>query len=242
MNKYHKDILDQIVARSGKPTEHTFSDSYLGNAHPRYPINAPTLRAITKKWVIEHKAEVSLKEFQQLITDLIKGKSSTEKMAAGMLLDFSPKPWRKFDPTLFDKWLNHLQGWAEVDSVCTGSYTIFEIPENFPVWKKILIDFSKSKRIEKRRASLVLLCSPLSRMTDDRLLQVAFQNINRVKHEKDVLITKAVSWLLRSAVKNHKQQVQAYIDLQSESLPKIAVRETLVKLKTGKKTKSKIKI
>jgi 3-methyladenine DNA glycosylase AlkD len=239
MNKYHREILDQIIAQSAKSTEHTFLDSYLGNTNPRYSLNAPTLRSLTKKWVKEHKEKLSLTEFTQLIDDLIKGKSSTEKMAAGMLLDFSLKSWRKFDPMLFDTWLTHLQGWAEVDSVCTGAYTISEIPSNFSTWKKILTAFSKSRMIEKRRASLVLLCSPISKNYDDQILEVAFENINRLKTEKEVLITKAISWLLRSAVKHHKKEVERFVKLNSDSLPKIAVRETLVKLKTGKKTKSK---
>lgn len=53
------------------------------------------------------------------------------------------------------------------------------------------------------------------------------------------MITKAVSWLLRSMIRHYKQEVSDYVDANINTLPKIAVRETLVKLKTGKKTKSK---
>jgi 3-methyladenine DNA glycosylase AlkD len=187
----------------------------------------------------DRSQRIICQRISELLTSLIKGKSSTEKMAAGMLLGYSPIHLRQFNPALFDKWLDELKGWAEVDAVCTGSYTITEIPKQFEAWKKILTAFSKSKVIEKRRASLVLLCSPISKNEDDRILQVAFENINRLKDEKEVLITKAISWLLRSAVKYHKKEVERFVTLNSDSLPKIAVRETLVKLKTGKKTKSK---
>ena len=156
-----------------------------------------------------------------------------------MLLDYSPKSLRSFDPMLFDKWLAHLQGWAEVDSLCTGAYTVTEIPANLDKWKKLLVAFSKSKLIEKRRASLVLLCSPLSKVKDEKLIEIAFDNINHLKEEKEILITKAISWLLRSEVKHYKNEVQNFVTLNADSLPKIAVRETMVKLKTGKKTKSK---
>jgi 3-methyladenine DNA glycosylase AlkD len=238
MNTFHHEILDLIIGKSGKGTQHTFLDSYLGNTNPRYPINAPALRLITKTWMAGHK-KISVKEFSELLSSLIKGKSSTEKMAAGMLLGYSPKHLRQFNPGLFDKWLNELKGWAEVDAVCTGPYTITEIPKDFAPWEKILVALSKSTVIEKRRASLVLLCSPISQNRDDRILKVAFENINRLKDEKEVLITKAISWLLRSAVKHHKKEVDQFVKLNIDSLPKIAVRETLVKLKTGKKTKSK---
>jgi len=239
-NEYHQYLLDEIIGKSGKATQHTFLDSYLGNSHPRYPINAPTLRSIAKNWIQTNKVKVSSKEFVSLLTSLIEGESSTEKVMAGILLDYSPKEWRQFDPSVFDHWLEQLKGWAEVDSLCTGKYTISEISNNLAQWKKLLISFSKSDNIEKRRASLVLLCSPLSKENNEALLPIAFQNINRLKAEKEILITKAISWLLRSAVRYYKEEVADFVNQHSDSLPKIAVRETLVKLKTGKKTKTKV--
>ena len=98
------------------------------------------------------------------------------------------KPQRKFSPKVFDGWLNHLEGWAEVDAVCTGAYTITEIPAQWPVWKKLLTNFSKSKNIHKRRASLVLLCSPVRKVSEKDIASVAFSNINRLKHQKEILI------------------------------------------------------
>jgi 3-methyladenine DNA glycosylase AlkD len=241
MNAYHKFLLDEIKNRSGKATRHTFLDSYLGNTHPRYPINAPTLRMIAREWMKAHKEELTIKGFTSLLSSLIEGESGTEKTMAGVLLDYSPITLRKFEPSFFNRWLTHLQGWAEVDSLCTGAYTTTEIPGHFPEWKKQLIKFSKSKQIEKRRASLVLLCSPLMNVRNEQLIQMAFNNIDRLKPEKEILITKAISWLLRSAVKHYKKEVQDFVTLNKDSLPKIALRETLLKLKTGKKTKPKKK-
>jgi 3-methyladenine DNA glycosylase AlkD len=234
MNKYHKEILDLIIQNSGSPTQHTHLDSYLGNDHPRYPINAPTLRLIAKEWMKDHRA-FSAAEFEKLLTSLIKGESATEKWMAGMLMDLSTKEQRKFDPRVFDTWLDHLIGWAEIDSVCTGQYAISEIPAQWKVWEKLLVKFSKSKNINKRRASIVLLCSPLSKPTDPALTMLAFENIDRLKHEKEILITKAISWVLRSMVRHHRKSLETYMKVNSESLPKIAVRETSRKLDTGKK-------
>ncbi len=232
---YHYEILALIRKHSGKPTQHTFLDSYLGNQHPRYPINVPTLRSLAKGWMKAHR-DLSAGVFKKVLTSLVQGKSSTEKCMTGILLDLSTRPQRKFDPGVFDQWLEHLVGWAEVDSVCTGAYTRFEIAENWNRWKKLLVQFSKSKNINKRRASIVLLCSPLQGARDVRLVQMAFHNIDRLKGEKEILITKAVSWVLRSAVKHHKSEVKKYVALNKDSLPSIAVRETVTVLKTGKKT------
>ena len=238
MHSLHAEILEMIRRHSGKATKHTFLDSYLGNNHPRYAINVPTLRKIAKDWMKVHRT-LSTSDFQKVLTSLITGKSSTEKCMAGILLDSSSMDQRKFNPQVFDEWLEELEGWAEIDSVCTGRYTITEIPSQWTVWKKLLLQFSRSKNISKRRASLVLLCSPLRKGEDERLVLVALQNINRLQLEKEILITKAISWVLRSAVRHYKQQVKKYISMNKASLPKIALRETMTVLRTGKKTKAK---
>ena len=235
MHPHHKEILDIIKENSGEATRHTFLDRYLGNTHPRYAINAPTLRLIAKEWMKDHK-KTSAAEFAKILASLIKGKSATEKFFAGILLDASTQQQRQFDPRSFEKWLDHLVGWAEVDSVCTGDYTITAIPANFVSWKKILVRLSKSKNINKRRASLVFLCSPLRRVKDKRLAAIAIQNVDRLKHEKEPLITKAISWVLRSMVNHHKLLLESYLKKNQKELPAIAVRETTTKLKTGRKT------
>ena len=235
MNLHHKNLLTEIKNQSGKPTQHTFLDSYLGNTHPRYPINVPTLRLIAKEWSNVNR-ELSTTEFQKIADSLIHGKSATEKNMAGILLDLSTREQRKFNPACFDEWLDQLIGWAEIDSVCTGAYTISEIPADWKTWSGLLTKFSKSKNINKRRASLVLLCSPLRKAADPRLAALALANIDKLKHETEILITKAISWLLRSMIKHHRKEVIDYLKTNQESLPKIAVRETRKVLDTGKKT------
>ena len=59
--------------------------------------------------------------------------------------------------------------------------------------------------------------------------------LSQLKGDKDILITKAISWLLRDLIKHHREQVVYYLDKNSDNLPKIAIRETKNKLITGKK-------
>ena len=237
-NVYHTEILKSIQMLAGRPTQHTFSDSYLGNSHPRYVISAPILRQIAKEWMRDHR-DLSSSEFVGLLESFIKAPSSTEKCMAGILLDNSTKDQRKFDPRLFDEWLDHLVGWAEIDSVCTGKYTITEIPAQWKIWKTLISKFSKSKNINKRRASLVFFCSPLATLDDERLADQALAIVDRLKDEKEILITRAISWVLRSMVKRYRKKLEAYLRDNSETLPRIAVRETIIKLKTGLKSGTK---
>lgn len=238
MNAHHKELLELIRKRSGKATQHTYSDGYLGNTHPRYPISVPILRSIAKDWMMQHP-QLQTKDFVTLLDSLIKGDSSTEKCFAGILLGYGTREQRNFDPNYFDGWLDHLTGWAEIDTLCTGKHLAKDIPSHWLNWKRIIQAFPKSTNISKRRASIVLLCSPVSQVQDSRLAQMAFRNINLLKNEKDVLITKAISWVLRSMVKHYAQEVKEFIENNKETLPKMAIRETLTKLKTGTKTKRK---
>ncbi|MFN7329886.1 MAG: DNA alkylation repair protein, partial [Bacteroidota bacterium] len=203
--------------------------------YPKYAINNPTLRRIAKEWMRDN-LNLSPREFKNVISSLVKGRSATEKMIAGMILDASKPAQRNFKPAIFDQWLNHIKGWALVDSLCTGSYTADELPQQWSAWKMLLIKLSKSNNINKRRASLVFLCSPVRRHHEKKLAEVALANIDRLKHEKEILITKAISWLLRSLIKHHKKMVTDYVNKNKLTLPSLAVRETRKVIKTGKKS------
>lgn len=238
-NPLHKEILVQIHDHSGKPERSAFLNGYLGNDHVLYHIRTPTLRTIAKAWAREHK-DLWREDFRDVVTSLIQGPSATEKIMAGILLGYSTKPQRHFDPAIFNNWLDHLEGWAEVDAVCTGDFTATQLPADWPRWKKLVTRLSKDSSINKRRASLVLFCSPVSRGKDPRLADAALKNVERLKAEKEVMITKAISWVLRSMIKLYRDDVESYLRDNADSLPKIAVRETMTKLKTGAKNRKSV--
>ena len=235
-NPHHRQIVNLIKENSGKGTQHTALDSYLGNTHFRYPISVPVLRKIASDWMKAHH-DLTAKEIATLLTALIEGESGTEKNMAGIILDNTTTDQRKFDPKLFDKWLDHLEGGAEVDSIFTGKYHLTEIEGQWRKWKPLLLKFAKSKNINKRRAAIVSFCSPLSRIQNDEVAGTALQIVDQLKGEKAILITKAISWVLRSMERHNRKMLEAYLKENMDTLPKVAVRETLVKLKTGKKTR-----
>jgi 3-methyladenine DNA glycosylase AlkD len=234
-NAAHKEILALIQKNSGKGTKHTFLDSYLGTTHSRYAINAPVLRKIAGDWMKAHR-DLHARDFEKLLTSLIEAPSSTEKVMAGILMDCATTEQRKINPKIFDHWLDRLEGWAEVDALCTGKFMVHYLPAEWEKWKLLLKKFSASKNIQKRRASLVSLCSPIRYCEESEMADVALANIDKLKSEKAILITKAISWLLRSMIKLHRQSVIDYLRQNRSSLPAIAVRETEKVLRTGKKT------
>lgn len=231
---FHGEILSELEKHSGHGTKHSGNAAYLGNTHFSYHISNPVRRDIAKAFLKTHK-DISFKEFAQLLDALFKGKSHDEKSIAAMLLEYSKVHRKNVAPRRLDAWLDHLIGWAEVDSLCQSNFTADEMLSRWNVWKATLVAFSKDKNVHKRRASLVLLTGPVAHSSDPRLSKIAFENIGRLKSEKGILITKAISWLLRSLIRYRKKEVATYLKKNVDGLPKIAIRETRRKLLTGKK-------
>lgn len=238
MNKHHAEILQEIkrVTKSNSKTSSWHDDgSYMGTTKTIYHITNPQIRTIAKNWVGQHKT-LTVPELTLLLNSFFSGASHNERSFGGKLLGYYPKLRCQLKPELLDKWLDGAEGWGEVDSVCQNVFQAKEMLENWKDWEKWLRIWSKDKNIHKRRASLVLLTGPVVYSGDKRLTDLAFENIDRLKGEKDILITKAVSWLLRSMVRRHPELVRKYMDKNENLLPKIAIRETCNKLKSGRKS------
>jgi 3-methyladenine DNA glycosylase AlkD len=194
----------------------------------------PQLRRAAKAWAAANK-DISSKRVQQIISIFIHDPSPMKKCMGGILLGYMPAQRHTLNPSLYDEWLEHTEGWAAIDAICYGNFTAKEMLENFAGWKALIKRLMRSKNINKRRAAIVLLTKPVTQSDDKRLSQLAFAVIDALKSEKSILITKAISWLLRNLTKLHPEEVREYLHSQKDQLPKIAVRETINKLKYGKK-------
>jgi len=234
MHKLHREILAEIERRAAEtntPSPH--GSRYVGTTKPMYSIRAAVVGEMFRAFKKRH-ADLSQAEFVALLDSLARGKTYNEFIAVGVLLGAYPQRRAALDPRDLDRWLERAEGWAEVDVFC-GNFSADEMLDNWKTWKSMLTAFARDANIHKRRASLVLLVVPVRESDDARLAKLAFANVDKVKHEKDILITKAVSWILRELIKHHRAEVEAYLDANAGTLPKIAIRETRVKLETGRK-------
>lgn len=230
----HQYILSQIKKVARYKGSFHLSQNYSGSSHLRYGISNPESWSIVRAWVREHK-QISPSDLLDLINSLYKADSVDEKKIAGQILYCLPNLRSQIDPKVLDSWLEDLEGWEEIDSLCQSVFTAKDMLSNWIEWEKLIREFVASPLIQKRRASLVLLTNVVSQSNDIRFANLAFENINRLKGEKDILITKAISWLLRDLIKNHRERVKDYLDMNADLLPRIAIREVINKLTTGKK-------
>jgi 3-methyladenine DNA glycosylase AlkD len=234
MHHLHENILEQIRVVAQNPDRSKLSDAYHGTTHPHYYLSNPQLRQIAKGWVKAHQ-NISVNEYLACLDSLYQGVSYEEKIIGGYLLEYTPRLRKHIAPDMINRWLQYLEGWAEIDSLCQGKLDANNFLESWNEWKATLSQFSDSSSISHRRASLVLLTSPVSQSSDSRLSALALLLITKLMHEKDILITKAISWILRSMIKHHQEEVVQFIKRYKTELPSIAIRETVHKLHTGKK-------
>lgn len=240
-NSCHLQILKLIDQTKSvcKPSDTIWVQKYLGTNKTFHGFSSGQMSQLVKKFLGQNKLNES--QAIDLLNSLYQhGTTYTEIALAAMILPHTPII-KSFEPKHLDLWLNYTHGWAENDIMCQSNFSSDILLNNWLNWKKILNYFNKSLNINKRRASLVLLTKSLRQSDDLRLSKICFENIENLKSEKEILITKAVSWALRALTKFHKDEVLVYLDKNKESLPKIAYREALSKALTGKKYVNKSK-
>ena len=242
-NPIHQKIIKEIsqMESVATPENIRFGQRYIGTDKPYHGFTTKQITDLAKKIFKEN--QLNSDDIIHLLNSLYQhGTSYTEIVIGPMILSLSPQTLKSFDPKNLDLWLNYTHGWAENDVLCQSNYTADILLSNWSEWQKILKEFNQSSNINKRRASLVLLTKSLRQSDDPRLSKLAFANVEHLKGETDILITKAVSWILRSLVAFHKDEVLKYLEANKDSLPKIAYRETLSKALTGRKYNNKSKI
>ena len=231
----HAGLVAQLRAAGGPYRGGQQNDSYSGSGHPFFNVSAPKLRGIGRAWLAaRRKADDA--DRVAVIGSLFVGEAYEEKVLAVVLLGANARMRGLGTAALVDGWLGHLQGWAEIDSLCASVFGPDEMDVDWPAWRGLIRRLARDANINRRRAALVLLCRPTRLSPDPRYRDLAFEVIEQLKAERPILITKAVSWLLRSMASHHGAAVAACLDANAASLPAVAVRETRTKLRTGTKS------
>jgi len=85
---------------------------------------------VAKAWLKENR-DIPDGEFLALLDCLFHGKSYEEKVLASILLGCTRAQRSAIGPKQLNARLDHLVGWAEIDSLCASSFTADEM---LPDW------------------------------------------------------------------------------------------------------------
>lgn len=231
----HLGLVAQLRAAGTQYFGGDQNDSYTGSGHPFYCVSVPNMRRIARVWLAAHRKHADA-HLLQMTDRLFVGETYEEKVVGAIMLQTTPRIQRQVTTAMVERWLDDLNGWAEIDSLCAGAFWAEVFAADWPGWRGVVERLSADPNINKRRAALVLLTAPTRRSDDPRFRDLAFEVVERLRGERPILTTKAVSWLLRSMAPRHGPAVAAYLEANAAMLPAIAVRETRTKLATGTKT------
>ncbi len=234
MNPHHQAILRQIQAAEPGRGNVKQRPEHLGTTRKWHGLKNAQNRAIILDFIAANK-DLGYADWLALIDSLYQGDSYEERCAPRTLLGKFPRFRRELPLCQLDAWLGCLNGWAEVDSTCQTVFSDKDLLADWAGWSALLRALAGDANVNKRRAALVLLTAPITQSPDQRILDLSFELIVRLKSEKDGRITKAISWLLRKGIKQHRESIAAFVEVNAPALPAIAVRETRRKLATGKK-------
>ena len=234
MNPQHRFLLEQFQNTKPGRGQTAQRPEHLGTQRRWYGLKNEQRRRIMLDFIAANR-DLCYEDWLALIDSLYKGGSYEERCAPQTLLVKFPRYRRKLPLEQLDAWLGLLEGWAEVDSSCQSVFTAEDLLTNWQDWRDLLESLAGDDNINKRRAALVLLTAPITQSADEGILNLSLALIDRLKAEKDKRVAKAISWLLRKGVKQHRDAISDYVARKADSLPAIAVRETRRKLATGKK-------
>jgi 3-methyladenine DNA glycosylase AlkD len=234
MHKHHRVLLGDLEKHRRNRVHSQSNDSYLSSGHHYHDVSVPTRRTLARAW-LEKNRDLPDAEFLAVLESLYRGRSHEEKTLASILLSYHRGGRKIVGLKQLNAWLDDLAGWAEIDMLCSGVFTADEMLGNWRAWERFIRGLSHDRNINKRRAALVFLTAPVRYSDDRRLSELGFEVIEALQPEREIIITKAVSWLLRSMVRYHKRAVSACLKQNQSSLPAVAVRETKRKIATGRK-------
>lgn len=231
-----KEKISELPRKEMTEKDRKVLKRYLGSGRNYYGAKTADVLKIAKE-VASEQEEFSITELRALFNTLFLSNNLEEYFVGGKVFTLlTPTNRKKILFNQLEDWLSKARGWVEVDVICQSSFGGQEVLDGWQEWEKAIKKFSKSDLISLRRASLVLQTRSNREIKDSRMRQLAFETIDLLKHEKDILITKAVSWLLRSLTFQDKEEVRRYLLSNENTLPRIAFRETMKKIETGKKT------
>ena len=226
------EVIEFVTTHPTEKPGDSFQHS--GSSRVHYGLSNPTMRNFVKTWSKQHPG-FSYDQWVETMTDLYRGESIDEVCIAGFMLEHYRSYRSKLPLNTLDKWIGLLEGWREIDTTCQSTFSSKEVLARWNEWEALLSQLPSRNYISHRRASLVLTLKSIRQSSDVRPIKRALANIDLLNQEEDKLITKAISWVLRTAIKHHRTTVVDYVNSNKELLPSIALREFQKKLDTGKK-------
>ncbi len=225
-------LLDQI-RRHADPAHQAGMRRVIPGEVEVYGVRVPQLREMARDWQRAHR-KIAREELMALLEALWNGASREEHLLVVYLLG----RYKRWIPDLtwsrFEYWRRGLDNWEVSDGLAMwvlGPWLLADPDTRLAHLRDLIAD----EDVWSRRLALVATV-PINRgHTGFTVPDLTLDLIDRVKEEKDPMITKAISWALRELTKTHADRVSVYLEENRDVLASHVVREVSNKLRTGLK-------
>ncbi|MBU1747103.1 MAG: DNA alkylation repair protein [Chloroflexi bacterium] len=227
-----KHLLEQVEPYAD-PKHADRMREYAPTTRRVYGLRVADLRVIDRAWRRAHR-DVTHEDLLALAEALWHGESREEWLLATLLLEGYKGHTADLPQSLLDRWRRDLENWEQTD--CLGWVVGLWFAANPDARQDYLWTLLADEDVWSRRLALVTTARVNRGEWGLTIPDLTLQLVDQVKAERHPMITRAVSWALRSLITHHQALVVAYLDENRETLAGHVVREVNNKLRTGLKS------
>jgi 3-methyladenine DNA glycosylase AlkD len=194
-------------------------------------VRTPDSRRLAKAWRREHSEAVP-EEVLALVDSLWEGDSRDERVLGLEILVLHPGVIRGLTREWFDRRRPDIDNWGVCDFLAVrilGPWTEAAPDERLPYLESLVGD----SRVYSRRLGLV--ASVHLNREGPGFGCWTLEQVDRLLDEREPMVTKAISWVLRQMTRHQADEVALYVESRGERLAALPRREVLNKLRTGRK-------
>ncbi len=135
---------------------------------------------------------------------------------------------------IYEKWTKeYVHGWDQCDQFCSRVTTPMLI--KYPELYDKLLEWSDESDFNVKRISLVSITGSTTTVVleFDKVIRI----VDKLKNDEDILIQKAVGWILKCCYKEYPKQLEAYLLANHTTLSRVIFRYSLEYMPKDKKDK-----
>ncbi len=213
--------LRRAFEAASDATHAEFHKGYHKSSKKFYGLRAPALMTAIAE-VFPKKEPLPKEEAIGLVKELWASEWFEEQAAAVVLLERIAKQLTPQDLPLLKAIADECEGWALLDYLSTKPLGVLALAYEDPIYSKVST-WSKSKHLWTRRASILIHILPARKK---RLrAEYAIPTFEKLLHEKEFFIRKAIGWTLREISKHYPEITYEFLKEHKEGVSGLTMRE-----------------
>jgi len=228
---WHAELLAEIL-RAADPAYREGSLMVAPTAQRVHGVRTPDSRRLARDWRRANR-DATPAEVLALVESLWGGESREERALGLEILQTRADLIRRLDRNWFDRRRPDIDNWAVCDFLATrvlGPWVAVDSASRLAY----LEDLVGGNHLYSRRLGLVASV-PLNRDGPEHGAWTLRQ-VDRLLDERDAMITRAISWVLREMTRHQAEDVARYLESRGDRLAALPRREVRSKLRTGRKS------